>query len=242
MNRGFGIFKIGVVTIGIVFCGALPAHAGVGLAMAPTYPAVVDVGQSSVPATLRITNGADGVEAAEQLNISNIRHTPACGSSDFPCPNGSKDPGVFQVNSPATGTAGSCTGMIFTVAISDASTGTVTFTPQSGSVVLDPKGSPNDFCTISFTVNVLKLPVNDADDDPGVMTNQLARAQAEAATSGTTGSGTGAGQTTVVPPREQCESCLRSVPAVGVSGSVALALLLVGGGFGVLRRRRFTRA
>lgn len=242
MKTKFDVFKVGVVTVGAILVGALPAHAGVGLAMAPTYPAMVSVGQSSVPATVKITNGADGVEAAEQLNISNIQHTPACGSSDFPCPVGSRDPGVFQVNSPATGSAGSCDGMTFNVAISDASTGTVTFTPQSGSVVLDPKGMANDFCTISFTVNVLKLPVHDADTDPGVMTNQLARAQAQAAVSSTTGSGNGAGQTTVVPPREQCESCLRSAPAVGVSGSAALALLLVGGGFRALRRRRSARA
>jgi hypothetical protein len=237
MNRGFGIFNIGVVTIGTIFCGALPAHAGVGLAMAPTYPSVVDVGQSSVPASLTITNGATGTEVVEQLNISNIQHTPSCGVGTFPCPTGSKDPGVFQINTPAVGSAGSCVGMMFNVAISDASTGTATFTPQSGTVVLDPKDTPNDFCTISFTVNVLKLPVHDAGAGGGVMTNQLARAEAQAATSGTLGSGTGASQTTVVPPREQCESCLRSVPVMGVTGSVALALLLVSGGLGVLRRR-----
>ena len=241
MRTGFEVFKFGVVTISVALVGALPAYAGVGLAMAPTYPTMVNVGQSSVPVTLTITNGATGVEIAEELNISNIQHTPACGASGIPCANGNKDPGVFQINTPATGSAGSCAGMMFNVAISDASTGTVTFTPQSGSVVLDPKGTPNDFCTISFTVNVLKLPVHDAGAGPGVMTNQLASAQAQAAVSSTVGSGTGVSQTTVVPPREQCESCLRSAPTIGVTGSVALALLLVGGGLRALRRRGATR-
>jgi len=221
---------------------ALPAFAGVGVSVAPTYPNIVDVGDTGLSATLKISNGAFGTEATEQLLISNIRHTPACGSSDFPCPVGQKDPGVFKVNSPASGSAGSCVGMTFNVAITDASTGTVTFTPQSGDVILEAKNNPNDNCTISFTVDVLKVPTHDASSNPGVMTNQLAAVSAKALLSQTTGSGAGAGQTTIRAPGETCVDCTRATPAVGFGGSVALAILLLGGGLGVMRHRRSRRA
>lgn len=220
--------------------GVSPSLAGVGISIAPTYPGFVNVGDTGIPVTLMINNGADGPEASEQLLISNILHTPACGSSDFPCPVGSKDPGVFKVNGPGVGSA-ACAGMMFNVAITDASTGTVTFTPQSGSVTLQPKNMPNDKCGISFTVDALKVPTHDASGSPGLMTNQLAKASAQAVNSGTTGSGTGSNQVTVRAPGEVCLDCLRRAPAVGLTGSAALAMLLLGGGLGAMRRRRSAR-
>jgi hypothetical protein len=227
----------GVAAAFLLLTGALPARAGVGVSIAPSYPLLVDVGDTGLAAELEINNGSDGPEAAEQLNISNIQHTPACAVSDFPCPAGSKDPGVFQVNSPATG-SDACAGMTFNVAITDASTGTVTFTPQSGSVVLQPKNAPNDSCTIHFTIDVLKLPTLDSSSGPGIMTNQLARVSAQAAMSGTTGSGTGTNQTTVRAPADFCEECLSEAPAVGAGGLAVLSLLLLAGGLGAMRRRR----
>ena len=73
------------------------------------------------------------------------------------CP--TPDPGVFSVNSPASGVAGSaCAGITFTVSAPDAS-GVVTFTPSSP-VGLRASGG---FCEVSFTFSVVKRPTIDVD-------------------------------------------------------------------------------
>src|SRR5262249_62047303 len=74
-----------------------------------------------------------------------------------------------------TGTCGACTGLTFTVAVVDVTTGEVQFTPNM-TVNLGQPGSATDTCIIDFTVDVLALPTVDAAPDTGLQTAQLARA------------------------------------------------------------------
>lgn len=190
---------------------ASPAWAGIGLAIAPTYPNPVVVGQMNVMVTLLITNGSDDLEATDDLIINSIRHTPACGNDDNPCPVGQLDPNVFAVGAIGTGisTAANdtaCVGQMFNIVITDVATGEVTLTlvpdPNNpgADVRLGPPGSVREACRIQFLVDVLNVPTNDASAAPFVQTNQLARVSATSVASDLDGTGSGSGQTTVLQP------------------------------------------
>jgi hypothetical protein len=178
------------------------AFAGVGVGVAPTYPAVVVVGDTNVAVSLTATNTSTVPESTGTLTLSLIRHTPACGEDTVPCPAGSEDPGVFLAKGPATGRAGSaCDGMTFNMSVPNATTGEFEFTPTSGSVVLQPPGSgATASCTIDFFVDVLALPTHNAGPGPTIQTHQLGRVTGTASVNGVVGTGTGAGLTTVLAP------------------------------------------
>lgn len=199
---------------GLLVLGGMPAaaRAGIGLAIAPTYPNPVTVGQMNVGVTLLITNGSDGTEATGDLTLLSIRHTPACGNDDVPCPGPQQDPNVFTVSATGTGMSmaandQACDGLSFTIAETDGATGEVTFSlvqPDPNNpiaVTLGPPGSPNEACRIVFSVNVDNLPTHDANaGQPFLQTNQLARVTAQSVVTGLMGSGTGSGQTSVLEP------------------------------------------
>jgi hypothetical protein len=196
-----------VVTALSIFLAASPAFAGVGLGVAPTYPAVVVVGNTNVAVSMSMTNTSTGDEAGGTVTLSLIRHTPSCGSGaeGVPCPLlpvDYVDKDVFLAKGPATGRAGTaCVGMTFTLGAANATTGEFEFIPDGGgSVVLQPPGSANDTCTIDFFVDVLKLPTKDAALTAGVQTAQLGRVTGVASVNGVSGTGTGAGLTTVQEP------------------------------------------
>ena len=109
-----------VVVVGGMI-GRQPAFAGVGVGVAPTYPAVVTVGDTNVPVGLSIVNTSTVPESGGTLTLSLIRHTPSCGTdAPVPCPAASADPGVFLIKGPATGMAGSaCANMTFTIGPAD---------------------------------------------------------------------------------------------------------------------------
>ena len=140
--------------------GRRPAFAGVGVGVAPTYPALVQVGDTNVPVGLSVTNTSTIPESGGTLTLSVIRHTPSCGNdSPVPCLAVDADPGVFLVKGPATGKAGTaCAGTTFTIVGPELTTGEVEFIPNSP-VVLAPVGTgAMEGCTINFLVDVLKLP------------------------------------------------------------------------------------
>lgn len=184
------------------FLGGRPAAAGVGVGVAPTYPALIQVGDTNVPVGLSITNTSTTPESGGTLTLGLIRHTPSCGSdTPVPCPAASADPGVFLIKGPVTGAAGTaCAGTTFTIGTPDATTGEVEFTPSTP-VILAPVGSgPMAGCTINFFVDVLKLPTQDGSGASGLQTDQLGRVRGVASVNMVMGTGTGSGLTTVVEP------------------------------------------
>jgi hypothetical protein len=179
-----------------------PTLAGVGVGVAPTYPPVVQVGDSNIPVGLSITNSSTGAEAGGTLTLNLIRQTPSCGSdTPIPCPATDSDTDVFVVKGPAIGMTGTaCAGTAFSISTPDTTTGEVEFTPSSP-IVLGPVGTGAlSTCTIDFLVDVLKLPTHDASSSPGIQTNVLGRVRAVASVNGVMGTGTGSGVITVLQP------------------------------------------
>ena len=165
------------------------AFAGIGAATTPTFPVSVTVGQTNVPATIDLRNDntapnegevntvCNANDAAPQCGPNNpgITLIPACGDATGPfstCTAAGADPGTFQISSTATGVAGTCVGLQFSVTMLDPAFGQVRFTPFGGAhVTLPGKGS---FCRIGFTFDVLKMPKVDANGAaPGVQTVQI---------------------------------------------------------------------
>ncbi len=178
------------------------AHAGAGVGVAPTIDAgSVSVGQTAVASNIVITNTSTGTEATGTFTLTagSIKFVPACGSAgDIHCTNAAdKAPGVFSVSATGTGALG-CTGISFTIAVTDATTGEVTFTPSAPVVLAAPNAGDTDQCQINFTVNVLALPTHDSNAvTAGVQTAQLVSVAGIANANGVPGTGTGTGQVTV---------------------------------------------
>ena len=180
--------------------GRRPAFAGVGVGVAPTYPAVVQVGDTNIPVGLSIGNTSTGAEAGGTLTLNLIKQTPSCGSdTPVPCPAADLDMDVFLVKGPAIGMTGTaCSGTAFSISTPDTTTGEVEFTPNSP-IILGPVGTGAlATCTIDFFVDVLKIPTHDASDAPGVQTNVLGRVRAVASVNGVMGTGTGSGVVTLL--------------------------------------------
>jgi hypothetical protein len=200
----------------LLVAGVLPstALAGIGLSIAPTYPSPLTVGQMDVPVSLLITNGSTEPEDGGTLTLELIRHTPACGNDDVPCPAmdgmgmDQRDPMVFALSATAVGDSqsandGACDGRTFNIVLSDANTGEVTFVPNDamGDPMLGPPDSATEACLITFTVDVLMLPTKDANAGlPFIQTNQLGRVTARSSVTDLTGTGTGSAQVTVLEP------------------------------------------
>lgn len=188
------------------FLVASPALAGVGVGVAPTYPATVVVGNTNVAVSMTMTNTSTSPENGGTLTLSLIRHTPACGIDTTPCPAGFEDPNVFLVKgvlpgnkaSGHTGTA--CAGMTFTLGTPNATTGELEFMPDGGPVVLSAPGGATPNCQIDFLVDVLALPTHNAGPGPNIQTDQLGRVTGTASVNSVTGTGTGSGVTTVFQP------------------------------------------
>ena len=191
---------LAVAAVGILVFAPF-AHAGVAGSAGPTYPSTVSVGDSNIPVSIQITNNSTAPQDTETVLVTNIFHTPSCGSDANPiCAAGDADPGVFQITGAVTGRTGTaCAGTTFTVGTPDATTGEVQFTP-SAAVVLGTSLAGGDAakCIIDFHVNVLKTPTKDSNSiASGMQTAQLARAHFLSQTSDTNGSASGSSEVTV---------------------------------------------
>jgi hypothetical protein len=135
------------------------------LVAGPTLPAVVTVGDTSVPASLTLTNASTFPEDGGTLTITQIRLTPACGTdAGFDCPFGFEDPGVFMIKGPAQGLPGTaCDGMTFVVSAPDPRTGQVDMKSQFPVVLQQPVSGPLSSCTVGFLMDVLGLPTHQPD-------------------------------------------------------------------------------
>ena len=167
-----GILFGATVAAAVVLSGG-PAAATVGTSASMTLPVAVAVGQTNLAGSFTMVNTNTAPNQAESNTVNEMRLALSCGSAPGvgePCP--TPDPGVFSVNSPATGAPGTaCAGINFTASAPDAS-GSVTFTPNVP-VVLGPPGGAagSDRCTVNFKFNVLKLPTIDVNAAAGVQTN-----------------------------------------------------------------------
>ncbi|MDP9464990.1 MAG: hypothetical protein M3P52_10225 [Actinomycetota bacterium] len=163
------------------------ADAGLGAGATPSFPSVVTVGATSVPAAIQLENNNTTPNTGSIVcNFGDafpcpagdpgITLIPSCGQlGEFSkCTSGGADPGVFQVSATATGDVDSdCPGLSFAVTLIDPEYGRLRFTPQPAGVhvVLPASGS---VCKINFTFDVLKAPsVDQNSTTPGVQTVQV---------------------------------------------------------------------
>ncbi len=144
------------------------------LSAAPAANAAWSMSFSNVGVT-PLTVGESGSVDIKLTNVSTASETftpnpigiqPSCGEDVDPC--GVPDPGVFSLTS-VTGIDGQCNGDSFSTAqdnVFDAGASTITpVTPRALMV--------NDFCTLRFAFDVLKLPTTDVDPvTPGIQTQQ----------------------------------------------------------------------
>jgi hypothetical protein len=142
---------IGALLALFLFLGfATSAYAGIGVGVAPSFPSEVTVGDENVPVSLQFTN-ISTVEVGD-IEITGIELLPQCGDVDTCDP----DPGVFSVSSSGSG-SNACTGINFSIAETDPSSGLVELLPSSDLVL-----AIGQTCVIEFTVDVLKVPTIDA--------------------------------------------------------------------------------
>lgn len=175
------------------------AQAGLAAGVSPTFPATVTVGDTGLAASIVVRNLNDGGESTLTNTVCNFGDAiPPCTPTDpnlsliedsginailscsligvaTTCALPGADPGVFKTSATGTG-SGSCLGTTFDILEKSDAYGTLRFTPQSGgpngpNVTLAGSGSE---CTISFTFDVLKMPVDQDPADPGVQTVQIA--------------------------------------------------------------------
>ncbi len=170
---------------GSLLFGAPSAFAGIGVGVAPDFPATVTVGQTAVPVGLELTNSSTADVGT--TTVDTIFLTPQCGDLNVPCT--TPDPGVFAVSATGTG-ALACSGINFTITEVDAATGKVQFTPSSAINL-----ALGSVCRINFTVNVLKVPLHDVIGGDGIQTVQGGQVTAHAGQ--LPGSGIGTDVTTV---------------------------------------------
>jgi hypothetical protein len=147
--------------------GTAPAFANAGMGIQVVFPPSVTVGQTNVAANIDIQNTSTPDTLTIQLDTYKL--VPACGGySIITC--SLVDPGVFAIDSPALGRAGTaCAGVSFLTALTGDPDGSYSFTPLTP-VTLGTPGSATDKCIIDFTFDVLKAPTQDASGAAGLQT------------------------------------------------------------------------
>ncbi|HEV7806852.1 MAG TPA: hypothetical protein VGO80_13595 [Solirubrobacteraceae bacterium] len=190
INRSARGAVLGLLTVALLALLPAAAHATASLNVAPNLPTPVSVGSTGA-GSIDVTNANSGGDVSSTIcnfgdpgsctGSQGIILVPSCGSQNFsascvPPPTGA-DPGVFAIQSPASGAAGSaCEGRLFTVTQIDATFGTMRFTPTTGANIMLPV--PGSTCRINFTFTVVKSPVIDARVAPGRQTLNEAEAAA----------------------------------------------------------------
>jgi hypothetical protein len=173
-----GAFRVLLVALPVL--GALAGSPGGALASSgisgiPTYQTPVTVGDTNQPASIDIANLSTAPNDVNPMTLGEVHVTLSCGvhfnegppgpASSPNCPQ--PQPGVFALSATGTGRAGSaCAGTTFAIALIDAPTGKVGFTPNAP-VTLPPTTfpppGPADSCQIDFTFNVISAPTIDCE-------------------------------------------------------------------------------
>jgi Ca2+-binding RTX toxin-like protein len=173
---------VGLLSFALLALAPAAANAAAGLTITPALPASVSIGSTGA-GTIDLTNSGNSGTST----ICNSTDTGTCGGSQgitlvpscglinvagcF-----TADPGVFTINSPASGATGTaCADKFFTVTDLGGGFGKVRFTPTTGSIVLSGAGAT---CRINFTFTVNQSPMTDAGAAPGRQTLLVAEADA----------------------------------------------------------------
>jgi hypothetical protein len=163
---------------------ALAQTGGVAVGVIIDIPPEVAVGQRNVSGRLVITNQTAG---PTPVRITQIGYDPACRTLSLPCD--ARDVGVFALAGTAVGTGGACTGQSFVVG--NVGNGQYTFVSQGLAVELQPPGSPNSSCTITFSFDVLRIPTTGAQSPPATaLTRAVAAVVVQQGSQGSTNFGT----------------------------------------------------
>src|SRR4051812_22146027 len=159
------------------------AQATVAAGMSITFPFDAKAGDTGLPASIRVQNNNSFPEDAQTNTVCNpgdaspctspepgISLVPSCKKTNGSgCAPDGADPGVFALPATALGRAASgCAGTVFDIVATGDALGTVHFVPRpAGSHVTLQTGTP---CDIDFTVDVLKVPADGQEFQPGIQT------------------------------------------------------------------------
>ena len=147
----------------LLLSAASPAAAAIGMSSSMSLPSATAAGQQNLAGSFTVSNTNTSPNNTESNTVTQMKLAASCaadGTTASAC--SAPDPGVFYVDSPASGDAAtSCAGSTFTVSAPDAN-GIVTFTRVGGALVLPPPGGANS-CKVNFTFDVLKVPTIDVD-------------------------------------------------------------------------------
>ncbi|MDQ1429214.1 MAG: hypothetical protein QOK39_2690, partial [Acidimicrobiaceae bacterium] len=106
----------GIVLPVVLSVAIQPASATVALAVTPSFPSPVTVGDTGQTGTVTIANASTGNDGNGGIRVTSITLVPSCGdgTATIDCPVTSADPGVFKITS-ATGASGAVCSGAFTV-------------------------------------------------------------------------------------------------------------------------------
>lgn len=154
------------------------------------FPTTVTVGETGVAASITMTNLNISPDENATNTVCNagdpsppcfsgergIVLTPSCKENPpgGQCTPAGADPGVFRLSPTGFGRLGSqCSGTQFAVGEIDPALGTVRLTPllPAGARILLP--GFETFCTVDFTIDVLRLPLDQDPSVPGLQTRVL---------------------------------------------------------------------
>ncbi len=235
-NRGrgwAGVIVALVVAIGASVLPSSPVAAGAGMAVGPTFPGTVTVGQTGVSASITLVNDNTAPDVAltvsrhddpnaaplpECFGADGILLTPSCAvqSPMFTvCLPEGADPGVLQIGATGVG-SDACDGVVFDIVPLNDAFGRYRFDPPSGVHVVLPDADSE--CTISFSFDVLRMP--SLDRQPGVEGMQTAQIAVASAQSDVGNLAAGQGSTTPVTVQQ-------AVPLIATTASSGFVL---GGG------------
>jgi uncharacterized repeat protein (TIGR01451 family) len=160
----------------IVGMGQVASAATLSASVGPSDSSPLVVGQSGAPGTLTITNTSSGTGP---VTVTNIQLDTACNTSsiffngtNFVC-GGTAFPGVITLSATGTGTSSlgganaTCVGT-WTIAL-NAGTGIATFTGPSGALILST--TPQESCTVAFTMGAAQMPPPGTETSATVFSN-----------------------------------------------------------------------
>ena len=181
-----------------------PADAAVTLAIQPTFPATLTVGQRGA-ASIAFVNASTGPEAMLPVRVTTVYLSPSCGgpvAGNAYCPAALADPAVFALAGPGMGRAATgCQGVTFAISLPLPGLGVYQLTPTTPFQLAIPGSAGYAYtCIIDFGVTAVALPTHDANlAAPGLQTDAIA-AVTGSTSAPSTGSAMGVSETTLAVP------------------------------------------
>ncbi|MCE7878083.1 MAG: hypothetical protein DYH14_12340, partial [Betaproteobacteria bacterium PRO3] len=208
----------------MLFAASAPAMADAGIGAQVNFQSPLTVGQTNAAGFVVYTNTSD-VGLTFTIDKDLIRLIPSCTVYAAPfCT--TPDLGVFSIDSPATGAAGTaCAGVSFTVTPTGEADGSVWLVPPAD-IVLGVAGSATASCRIDFTFDVLESPVDVSVPLPGAQTRPGTRVDGEAS-DGSIGQGFGTTIVTVNPTTPGLSTT--ASPTLAAPGNIYDTATLTGG-------------